>query len=186
MVTGNSMFGKKDVKLPSDEGTESNAKSDIQLGAKRTIPQTSRVQKRAWIQCWAIHLRMHELVKRHIIQERELKDASYMDSQGNLQIIEGKFIEKKWAGEMPVLYNFYGEASWLTAVLDANGFLQNYFIVSAANPEISAYATTPKEALKLYKTALSRGGSTVEGSSNAEEKNAKVEQYYAFIKVTPR
>ena len=70
---------------------------------------------------------------------------------------------------MPVLYNFYGEASWLTAVLDSNGFLQNYFIVSATNPEISVYATTPKEALKLYKTALSRGGNTVDGSSSAEE-----------------
>lgn len=52
---------------------------------------------------------------------------------------------------MPVLYNFYGEASWLTAVLDSNGFLQNYFIVSAANPEISVYATTPKEALNYIK-----------------------------------
>ena len=71
---------------------------------------------------------------------------------------------------MPVLYNFYGEASWLTPVLDSNGFLQNYFIVSAANPEISVYGTTPNEALKLYKTALQRGGGTVDGSSKAEEK----------------
>ena len=94
-----------------------------------------------------------------------------MDSQGALQIIEKKFIEKKWPGEMPVLYNFYGEASWLTPVLDSNGFLQNYFIVSAANPEISVYGNTPNEALKLYKTAIQRGGSTVDGSSSAEEKS---------------
>ena len=85
-------------------------------------------------------------------------------------IIEKKFIEKKWHGEMPILYNFYGEASWLTPVLDSNGFLQNYFIVSAANPEISVFAVTPNEALKQYKTALQRGGSSVDGSSNAEEK----------------
>ena len=97
-------------------------------------------------------------------------EESYMDSQGALQIIEKKFIEKKWSGEMPVLYNFYGEASWLTPVLDSNGFLQNYFIVSAANPEISVYGNTPNEALKLYKTAIQRGGSTVDGSSSAEEK----------------
>lgn len=98
-----------------------------------------------------------------------------MDSQGALDIIEKKFVEKEWEGEMPILYNFYGEASWLTAVLDANGFLQNYFIVSAANPEISAFGTTPNEALKLYKTALSRGSSTVNGSSSAEEAKATVE-----------
>ena len=92
-----------------------------------------------------------------------------MDSQGALQIIEKKFIEKKWSGEMPVLYNFYGEASWLVPVLDSNGFLQNYFIVSAANPESSVYGNSPNDALKQYKTALQRGGSSVDGSSEAEE-----------------
>ena len=93
-----------------------------------------------------------------------------MDSHGALEIIEKKFIEKKWEGKMPILYNFYGEASWLTPVLDSNGFLQNYFIVSAANPEQSAFAVTPNEALKQYKTVLQRGGGTVDGSSKAEEK----------------
>lgn len=96
-------------------------------------------------------------------------EDSYMDSQGNLQIIEKQFIEKEWSGEMPVLYNFYGEASWLTPVLDSNGFLQNYFIVSAANPEISVFAETPNEALRLYQTALQRGGSIVGGASEAPE-----------------
>lgn len=38
------------------------------------------------------------------------------------------------------------------------------------NPEISAYGTTPNEALRSYKTALRRGGGTVDGSSKAEEK----------------
>lgn len=93
-----------------------------------------------------------------------------MDSQGDLQIIEKKFIEKKWKGSMPILYNFYGEASWLTPVLDSNGFLQKYFIVSAANPEVSVYADTPNEALKMYKTALQRSDSTVNGSSKADAK----------------
>ena len=99
-------------------------------------------------------------------------EDSYMDSQGNLQIIEKQFIEKEWSGEMPVLYNFYGEASWLTPVLDSNGFLQNYFIVSAANPEISVFAETPNEALRLYQTALQRGGSIVDGASEAPEAEA--------------
>ncbi|KOS61268.1 hypothetical protein FJQ98_02045 [Lysinibacillus agricola] len=166
----NSKFGKKDVKLPSDEGTESNVspifdeKGDMYYFTDFTSPKEG----------------VDSMLGYSLTNARTGKstyytgnlDSSYMDSQGNLQIIEKKFIEKKWTGEMPVLYNFYGEASWLTAVLDSNGFLQNYFIVSAANPEISVYATTPKEALKLYKTALSRGGTTVEGSSHAEEKNA--------------
>ena len=97
-----------------------------------------------------------------------------MDSEGALGIIEKEFIEKQWEGSMPIIYNFYGEVSWLAAVLDSNGFLQNYFIVSAANPEIKAYASTPNEALKIYKTALNRGSSTVDGSSNAETKDTTV------------
>ncbi len=165
----NSMFGKKDVKLPSDEGTESNVSpifdeaGDMYYFTDFTSPKEG-----------VDSMLGYSLTNARTGQATYYtgnQDASYMDSQGALQIIEKKFIEKKWTGEMPVLYNFYGEASWLTAVLDANGFLQNYFIVSAANPEISAFATTPKEALKLYKTALNRGGSSVEGSSNAEEKD---------------
>src|SRR5699024_892843 len=89
-------------------------------------------------------------------------EESYMDSEGALQIVEKKFIEKKWSGQMPLIYNFYGEASWLVPVMDSNGFLQNYFIVSAANPEISVYANSPNDALKLYKTALQRGGSVLD------------------------
>jgi len=165
----NSKFGKKDVKLPSDEGTEANVspifdeKGDMYYFTDFTSPKEG-----------VDSMLGYSLTNARTGQATYYTgnlDASYMDSQGNLQIIEKKFIEKKWSGEMPVLYNFYGEASWLTAVLDSNGFLQNYFIVSAANPEISVYAPTPKEALKLYKTALSRGGSAVEGSSKAEEKN---------------
>ena len=166
----NSMFGKKDVKLPSDEGTESNV-SPIFNEEGEMYYFTDFTSPKEGVDSMLGYSLTNARTGESTYYTGN-QDASYMDSQGNLQIIEKKFIEKKWAGEMPVMYNFYGEASWLTAVLDANGFLQNYFIVSAANPEISAYATTPKEALKLYKTALSRGGSTVEGSSNAEEKNA--------------
>lgn len=166
----NSMFGKKDVKIPSDEGTESNVspifdeKGDMYYFTDFTSPKEG-------VDSMLGYSLTNARTGEATYYTGNL-DSSYMDSQGNLQIIEKKFIEKKWTGEMPVLYNFYGEASWLTAVLDSNGFLQNYFIVSAANPEISVYATTPKEALKLYKTALSRGGNTVDGSSNVEEKQA--------------
>ncbi|WP_026560581.1 sulfite exporter TauE/SafE family protein [Bacillus sp. J37] len=164
----NSMFGKSDVKLPSDEGTEANVSpifdenGDMYYFTDFTSPKEG----------------VDSMLGYSLTNSRTGKatyytgnlEESYMDSQGALQIIEKKFIEKKWHGEMPVLYNFYGEASWLTPVLDSNGFLQNYFIVSAANPEISVYAATPNEALKNYKIALQKGGSSVDGTSDAEEK----------------
>jgi hypothetical protein len=167
----NSLFGKKDVKLPSDEGTEANVSpifdenGDMYYFTDFTSPKEG----------------VDSMLGYSLTNARTGKatyytgnlEESYMDSQGALQIIQKKFIEKKWDGEMPVLYNFYGEASWLTPVLDSNGFLQNYFIVSAANPEISAFGNSPNSALKLYKTALQRGGGSVDGSSNAEEKQVE-------------
>ncbi len=163
----NSIFGKKDVKLPSDEGTEANV-SPIFTEEGEMYYFTDFTSPKEGVDSMLGYSLTNARTGEATYYTGNLEE-SYMDSQGALAIIEKKFIEKKWEGEMPILYNFYGEASWLTAVLDPNGFLQNYFIVSAANPEISAYAATPNEALKLYKTALSRGGSTVDGTSDAEE-----------------
>lgn len=163
----NSLFGKSDVKLPSDEGTEANVspifdeKGDMYYFTDFTSPKEG-------VDSMLGYSLTNSRTGEATYYTGNLEE-SYMDSQGALQIIEKKFIEKKWYGKMPILYNFYGEASWLTPVLDTNGFLQNYFIVSAANPEIAVFASTPNDALKQYKTALQRGSGSVEGSSSAEE-----------------
>ncbi|WP_439647413.1 hypothetical protein [Aquibacillus saliphilus] len=169
----NSLFAKSDVKLPSDEGTEANVSPIFdENGAMYYF--TDFTSPKEGVDSMLGYSLTHARTGEAVFYTGSLED-SYMDSQGALdiiekQFIEKQFIEKEWMGEMPVLYNFYGEASWLTPVMDSNGFLKNYFIVSAANPEISVYADTPNEALKSYKTALQRGGSSVDGSSNAEEK----------------
>ena len=168
----NSIVGKKDVKLPSDEGTESNVSPVFDENGNMYY-FTDFTSPKEGVDSMLGYALTDGRTGKATYYTGNLEE-SYMDSQGTLQIIEKKFIEKKWTGEMPVLYNFYGEASWLTPVLDSNGFLQNYFIVSAANPEISVYANSPNEALRLYKTALQRGGSTVDGSTNAKEGKASV------------
>ncbi|MGE7923100.1 hypothetical protein ACQKND_07935 [Viridibacillus arvi] len=167
----NSKFGKKDVKLPSDEGTEANVSpifdenGDMYYFTDFTSPKEGVDSMLGYS---LTNGRTGEATYYTGNQEE-----AYMDSQGALQIIEKKFIEKKWHGQMPIIYNFYGEASWLTPVLDSNGFLQNYFIVSAANPELSVSGATPNEALRQYKAILSRGGSSVNGSSKQEEATIK-------------
>lgn len=164
----NSIFGKSDVKLPSDEGTEANVSPIFNENGEMYYFTDFTSPKEGVDSMLGYSLTNAKTGKATYYTGNP--EESYMDSQGALQIIEKKFIEKKWYGKMPILYNFYGEASWLTPVLDSNGFLQNYFIVSAANPEISVYGNTPNDALRLYKTALQRGGGRVEGSSKAEEK----------------
>ncbi|WOV84143.1 hypothetical protein PGH26_14945 [Sporosarcina jeotgali] len=168
----NSFVGKKDVKLPSDEGTEANV-SPIFDENGHMYYFTDFTSPKEGVDSMLGYALTDGRTGKATYYTGDLEE-SYMDSQGALQIIEKKFIEKKWSGEMPVLYNFYGEASWLTPVLDSNGFLQNYFIVSAANPEISVFGNSPNDALKLYKTALQRGGSSVDGSSGAEEVKAAI------------
>ncbi|MDQ6600521.1 hypothetical protein E2K98_08445 [Bacillus salipaludis] len=164
----NSKFGKSDVKLPSDEGTEANVSPIFDENGIMYYFTDFTSPKKSVDSMLGYSLTNARSGKATYYTGNP--EESYMDSQGALQIIEKKFIEKKWEGKMPILYNFYGEASWLTPVLDSNGFLQNYFIVSAANPEISAYGSTPNDALKQYKTALQRGKGTVDGSSKADEK----------------
>lgn len=163
----NSKFGKKDVKLPSDEGTESNV-SPIFNEKGEMYYFTDFTSPKEGVDSMLGYALTNARTGEATYYTGNLEE-SYMDSRGALDIVERQFVEKEWEGEMPILYNFYNEASWLTAVLDSKGFLQNYFIVSAANPEISAYASTPNEALRLYRTALNRGGATVDGTSNAEE-----------------
>ncbi|MBB6451595.1 uncharacterized membrane protein YhaH (DUF805 family) [Salirhabdus euzebyi] len=164
----NSLFGKSDVKLPSDEGTEANV-SPIFEESGEMYYFTDFTSPKEGVDSMLGYSLTNASTGESTYYTGNLEE-SYMDSRGALDIIEKNFIEKEWFGEMPVLYNFYGEASWLTPVMDTNGFLRNYFIVSAANPEISAYADTPNEALRSYKSALQRGGGTVDGSSDAEEK----------------
>jgi len=164
----NSLFGKSDVKLPSDEGTEANV-SPIFDESGEMYYFTDFTSPKEGVDSMLGYTLTKASTGEATYYTGNLEE-SYMDSQGALDIIEKNFIEKQWVGEMPVLYNFYGEASWLTPVMDTNGYLRNYFIVSAANPEIYAYADTPNEALRTYKTALQRGGGTVDGSSDAEEK----------------
>lgn len=105
----NSAFGKKDVKLPSDEGTEANVSpifdenGDMYYFTDFTSPKEG-------VDSMLGYSLTNSRTGEATYYTGNLEE-SYMDSQGALQIIEKKFIEKKWEGEMPVLYNFYGEAS---------------------------------------------------------------------------
>ena len=128
----NSIFGKKDVKLPSDEGTEANV-SPIFAEDGQMYYFTDFTSPKEGVDSMLGYSLTNARTGEATYYTGNLEE-SYMDSQGALEIIEKKFIEKEWQGEMPILYNFYGEARWLSAVLVPNGFLQIYFIVSAANP----------------------------------------------------
>lgn len=168
----NTIFGKKDIKIPSDEGVEANVSPVFDENGEMYYFTDFTSPKEGVDSMLGYSLTNARTGQGTYYTGNS--DESYMDSEGALQVVEKKFVEKKWSGSMPLLYNFYGETSWLVPVLDSNGFLQNYYIVSAANPEIAVTATTPNEALRQYKNVLSRTGtSTVNGNSTKEEKQGE-------------
>ncbi|MGX9132999.1 hypothetical protein ACWV26_01200 [Rummeliibacillus sp. JY-2-4R] len=168
----NSIFGKKDVKLPSDEGTEANVSPVFDENGTMFYFTDFTSPKKGVDSMLGYSLTNARTGQATYYSGN--KQEAYMDSQGAIQILEKKFIEKKWQAAMPIIYNFYGEASWLVPVLDSNGFLQNYSIVSAASPELSVSAATPNEALRQYKTIINRSkSSSLNSSSSNEEKTAK-------------
>lgn len=165
----NSIFSKKDIKLPSDEGITSNVSPIFDSNGQMYYFTDFTSPKKSVDSMLGYSLTNAKTGEATYYTGTE--EQSYMDSSGALQIVEKEFIEKKWFGQMPIIYNFYQEASWLVPVLDTNGFLQNYFIVSASNPEISAYGSTPNEALRLYKTALTKANNgTLNSVSTKDEK----------------
>ena len=109
------------MKLPSDEGTEANVSPIFDENGEMYY-FTDFTSPKEGVDSMLGYSLTDSRTGEATYYTGNLEE-SYMDSQGALQIIEKKFIEKKWSGEMPVLYNFYGEASWLTPVLDSNGFL---------------------------------------------------------------
>jgi hypothetical protein len=164
----NSLFSKSDVKLPSDEGTEANVSPIFDENATMYY-FTDFTSPKEEVDSMLGYSLTNARTGEAIFYTGNLEE-SYMDSQGALEIISKEFIEKEWSGKMPILYNLYGETSWLTPVLDSNSFLQNYFIVSAVNPEISAYANTPNEALKKYKLAIQNDSSSLNNTSESDLK----------------
>ena len=104
----NSKFGKSDVKLPSDEGTEANVSpifdenGDMYYFTDFTSPKEG----------------VDSMLGYSLTNSRTGEATYYTGNLKNhtwihkvlLDIIDKKFIEKKWEGKMPILYNFYGEA----------------------------------------------------------------------------
>ncbi|WP_042351409.1 DUF3981 domain-containing protein [Bacillus massiliigorillae] len=79
-----------------------------------------------------------------------------MDSSGAVEVVDNSFKKEKWTGTMPVLYNIYGNPSWLVPVVDNGGLIRAYAVVSGTNAKVFASGTTIKEALKKYNTALEK------------------------------
>ena len=100
----NSVFGKRDVKLPSDEGTVANV-SPIFDEDGNMVYFTDFTSPKEGVDSMLGYSLTDGRTGKATYYTGNL-DESYMDSQGTLQIIEKKFIEKKWDGKCQFFITF--------------------------------------------------------------------------------
>lgn len=161
----NNIFGKKNVKLPSDNGTENgvtpmfDANGDMFYFVDFTSPKSSSDSALGYS---LINARTGELTF------YGGKNNGIMDSDGALQIVSKEFPEKKWEGNMPILYNIDGNPTWVVSILDSNGLFKKYAYIKASDSDIAVYADTANQALEDYRNKLANIASDVASTDTSK------------------
>ncbi|RDW20333.1 DNA-binding protein [Oceanobacillus arenosus] len=171
----NSIFGKKDVKIPNESGTESNVTPIFDNDGQMhyfTDMSSPKENIDSALGYTLINARSGELVYYNGDQNNGI-----MDSKGAREIVDKEFPEKNWKGSMPILYNIDGNPTWVVNVLDPNGLFKHYAYIKAADSDFVVFGDTASQTLDAYRLALvqdpSNVGSTGEAST-LETINGKV------------
>ncbi|GGB50708.1 DNA-binding protein [Virgibacillus dakarensis] len=172
----NSLFGKKDVKIPNDSGTESSVtpvfdeNGDMYYFTDMASPKENIDSALGYT---LINARTGELT-----YYNSKKNSGIMDSKGAKEIVNKEFPEKKWEGSMPILYNIDGNPTWVVNVLDPNGLFKKYAYIKAADSDFVVFGDTARETLESYRLALAQDPSNVEatGESALEEITGEVDR----------
>ncbi|MFD1850429.1 DNA-binding protein [Oceanobacillus bengalensis] len=158
----NSLFGKKDVKIPNESGTESNVtpifdeNGDMHYFTDMSSPKENIDSALGYT---LINARTGELV-----YYNGAKNNGIMDSKGAREIVDKEFPEKNWTGSMPVLYNIDGNPTWVVNVLDPNGLFKHYAYIKAADADFVVFGDTARQTLDAYRLALAQDPSNVEST----------------------
>lgn len=162
----NSIFGKKDVKIPNESGTESSVTPIFdEDGTMHYFTDMSSPKENidSALGYTLINARTGELV-----YYNGTKNNGIMDSKGAREIVNKEFPEKNWSGSMPILYNIDGHPTWVVNVLDPNGLFKHYAYIRAADSDFVVFGDTAKETLDEYRLALRQDPSNIESSDAAE------------------
>ncbi|WP_077324520.1 Yip1 family protein [Virgibacillus siamensis] len=165
----NSLFGKEDVKIPNESGTESSVtpifddNGDMYYFTDMASPKENIDSALGYTM---INARTGELT-----YYNGKKNNGIMDSKGAKEIVNKEFPEKNWKGSMPVLYNIDGNPTWVVNVLDPNGLFKKYAYIKAGDADFVVFGDTAKETLEAYRLQLVQDPGNVEssGESNLEK-----------------
>ncbi|ENH97139.1 nucleic acid binding protein [Gracilibacillus halophilus YIM-C55.5] len=161
----NSVFGKRDVKIPNASGSEKGvtpifaSNGEMFYFTDMTSPKENIDSALGYT---LIHARTGELT--YFGGE---KNTAIMDSEGAKQIVNKQFPEKQWEGYMPVLYNIDGNPTWVVNVLDPNGLHKQYAYIKANDSDFAVFGDTANETLDAYRMALLQNPGNVGATDEA-------------------
>ncbi|UOQ85363.1 DNA-binding protein [Gracilibacillus salinarum] len=169
----NSVFGKKDVKIPNASGSESEVTPIFDENGQMfyftdlTSPKENIDSALGYT---LIDARSGELT----YYGGEMNNG-IMDSEGAKQIVNKEYPEKKWEGYMPVLYNVDGNPTWIVNVLDPNGLHKQYAYIKANDSDFVVFGDTAKETLDAYRMALLQAPGNVGSTGDVETESVSGE-----------
>ncbi|UOQ48083.1 DNA-binding protein [Gracilibacillus caseinilyticus] len=169
----NSVFGKKDVKIPNASGSESEVtpvfdeNGEMFYFTDLTSPKENIDSALGYT---LINARSGELT----YYGGEMNNG-IMDSEGAKQIVNKEYPEKKWEGYMPVLYNVDGNPTWIVNVLDPNGLHKQYAYIKANDSDFVVFGDTAKETLDAYRMALLQAPGNVGSTGEVETESVSGE-----------
>ncbi|RLL40379.1 DNA-binding protein [Oceanobacillus piezotolerans] len=180
----NSIFGKKDVKIPNESGTESDVTPIFDENGEMhyfTDMSSPKENIDSALGYTLINARTGELVYFNGAQNNGI-----MDSKGAREIVNKEFPEKNWTGSMPILYNIDGNPTWVVNVLDPNGLFKHYAYIKAADSDFVVFGDTARQTLDAYRLALAQDPSNVEstGKTALEDRNGIIDRVVVTTKDT--
>lgn len=170
----NSIFGKKDVKIPNEQGTEHSVTPIFDEDGKMFY-FTDMSSPKENIDS-ALGYTLVNANTGALTYFNGKKNNGIMDSKGAIQIVNKEFPEKNWEGSMPILYNIDGNPTWIVNVLDPNGLFKQYAYIKASDSDFVVFGDTARETLAAYRLQIAQDPSNVSASEEveAEEKTGKV------------
>jgi len=173
----NSIFGKRDVKIPNKSGTETDVtpifdeKGEMHYFTDMASPKKNIDSALGYT---LIHARTGELT-----YYNGKKNNGIMDSKGAKEIVNKEFPEKKWRGSMPILYNIDGNPTWVVNVLDPNGLFKKYAYIKADDADFVVFGDNAKDTLEAYRLQLAQdpGNVGATGEAKLEERDGVVSRF---------
>ncbi|SDL75821.1 DNA-binding protein [Sediminibacillus halophilus] len=162
----NALFGKKDVKIPNESGTENTVTPIFDSNGEMyyfTDMASPKENIDSALGYTLINARTAELT-----YYSGKNNSGIMDSKGAKQIVNKEFPEKNWEGSMPILYNIDGNPTWVVNVLDPNGLFKQYAYIKANDSDFVVFGETAEETLAAYRMQLAQDPGNPEASEDVE------------------